>query len=469
MGQPVNGKRKLTGPILALLAGAAFTTILPGATALAQQASQNTATRFTRDPALLRQKQAQIVAAMRSTAPEAAADVERLFSQDVIAMIGPHLRDLGLDHQDMADMTTAYWVVAWEASHGIVGRKTDRAIMDGARNQIAGVVGANSALAQMSDAEKQEVADTMLLQALLAEARMGAADKAGAAMRQRMSDTIHAEASQLLGTDLRQVSLTPAGFTPNHGAGNAPPARSTAAPAATARPAATSTPAGPAAHAGNWDLVDGVFFRLFTNFGVGGMVINDYEPLILFKDGSYYEIEGDALEDVNLAASRQAKPNKWGRWQRTAGGYSLTDSRGRTSEKKLQDGAFFQAFPAEAGGGRLAAKYTRVSGGGNSAMGGEMTISSQSDLTFAADGRYSRASSFGATGSGSMSGVGMAVASRNRPAGVGSYTIDRHTITLTEPDGSTKRQFFAFGSRGSPAQPATNMLFIGDRVFIDME
>ncbi|MFC4256544.1 hypothetical protein GRI97_09550 [Altererythrobacter xixiisoli] len=458
--------------ILTALAGTSLATIIPASAPIAQQADATT--RFTRDPALLRQKQAQIVAAMRSTAPEAAADVERLFAQDIIAMIAPSLRELGLDHQDMADMTTAYWVAAWEASQGIVGRKTDRAIMTGARNQIAGIVRSNPALAQMSDAEKQDVADTMMLQAILIEARMGAASKAGGTMPRQMSDTIHAEANQLLNTDLRQVTLSPAGFTPNGGARANTPAAST--PTAGNPAAGTAAPpprpaAAPAAgaHAANWNQVDGVFFRAFTTFGVGGIVITDYEPVILFKDGSYYEIEGDALEDVDLAASRRAKPRNWGRWSKTGRTYNFTNSQGRASDAELQNGNFFQSFPGEASGGKLAAKYTRVSGGGNSAMGGEMTISSQSDLTFAADGRYTRASSFGAIGSGSMSGVGTSVASRNRPAGVGRYTIDRHTITLTEPDGTTKRQFFAFGSRGDPAQPAQNMLFIGNRVYIILD
>lgn len=459
--------RKL--PILAALAGTSLITITPAGAPMAQQA--DAATRFTRDPALLRQKQAQIVATMRSNAPEAAADVERLFAQDIVAMVAPSLRELGLDHQDMADMTTAYWVAAWEASQGIVGRKTDRAIMNGARNQIAGIVRSNPALAQMSDAEKQDVADTMMLQAILIEARMGAAQKAGGAMRQRMSNTIHAEANQLLSVDLRQVTLSPAGFTPNGGAaGNQAGGNQAAAPTPAARPAqrpAANAAAG--AHAANWNQVDGVFFRAFTTFGVGGTVITDYEPVILFKDGSYYEIEGDPLEDVDLAASRRAKPRNWGRWSKTGRTYNFTNSQGRASDAELQNGNFFQSFPGEASGGKLAAKYTRVSGGGNSAMGGEMTISSQSDLTFAADGRYTRASSFGAIGSGSISGVGTSVASRNRAAGVGSYKIDRHTITLTEPDGSSTRQFFAFGSRGDPAQPAQNMLFIGSRVYIILD
>lgn len=420
-------------------------------------------TRFMRDPALFEAKEAQIVAAMRQRSPQAAAEIEQLFAQDLIALIEPELQRMRLDHQDMADMTAVYWVVAWEASNGIVGRNTDRAIAMGAREQIARTLATNPALARMSDRDKQDVADTMLLQAILVEARMDSAAKAGPAMQQRMSDTIHAEASQMIQVDLRQMVLTEAGFAP---------ATREAAPSGVDGSAGAESVAvsdTPAAHADNWERVEGVYFRSYTGFGVGGALISDFEPLVLFNDGTYYEIEGDALEDVDLDASRRSDPIKWGRWARTGAGYTLTNHEGRSSQEALQDGSFFQAFPGEAAGNRLAAKYTRVSGGGNSVLGGEMTIAAVNDLSFAPDGRYGHGSSAGAIGSGSMSGVATSAYSRNRPADVGQYRISRYTITFTEPDGRTRRQFFAFGSRKNPPQPATNMIFIGDRVFVVMD
>ena len=421
-------------------------------------------TRFVRDPALLSAKEAQIVAAMRAQSPEAAAELERLFSRDILALVTPELRRMGLDPQDMADMTAVYWIAAWEAAHGIVGRPTDPAIARGARDQMAATLRANPMLQRMSDRDKQDLADTMLLQTIFVEARMQGAAQGGATARQQMSDTIHAEAKQLLRTDLRAVTLTAAGFAP--ASGSAPPPANAAPPAAGNAGAALPG----AAHADNWAQVEGVYFKAYTSFGVGGMVTVDYEPLVLFRDGSYYEIEGDALEDVDLAASRHAKPIKWGRWARAAdGGFTLTDSRGRASQTRLQGGSFFKAFPAEASGNRLAAKYSRVSGGGNSALGGELTIAAKRDLTFAADGRYMSAGSAGAIGSGDISGVGTATYSRRPPGGVGRYRIERYTITLTEPNGQARRQFFAFGSHHTPAQLDTDMIFVGDRVFVIMD
>ncbi|AHE52027.1 DUF6683 family protein [Sphingomonas sanxanigenens] len=429
------------------------------------------ATGFTRDPAAFEAKQNQMVAALRQRSPQAAAELEGLFRQDLLGMIAPEMRRMGLDMDDMADMTAVYWVAAWEASNGIVGRKTDPRLARGARDQIARTFAGNAGLARMSDRDKQDVADTMLLQAILVEARMQTA-AANPSMRKQVSDAVHTEAGQLIKTDLRRVKLTPAGFValPDGAGGPVKPPAGGGTAVAPAAPAAPAVPAGGAGrHAANWQKVEGVYFRSFTNFGVGGMMTQDFEPIILFRDGSYYEIEGPALEDVDLDASRRARPIKWGRWSRGGKGFVLTNSKGKANDYALQQGAFFKAFPAEAGANKLAAKYTRVSGGGNAALGGELTIAAQTDLSFSPDGSYGRASSAGAVGSGSQSGVGLGVSSRKPAAGIGRYRIERHTITLVEPDGATKRQFFAFGSRKAPAQPATSMIFIGDRVFVDMD
>lgn len=419
-----------------------------GQAASGAEAQASSATRFTRDPARFKANQQKLIDAMRRQSPEAARALEQAFAQDVLALLAPEMRRLGLNDQDMADMTAVYWVTAWEAANGIVGRETDPALVGGARKQIAKTLAAGAA--RMSDADKQDVADMMLFQALLVDARMKAAKGAGAAAQQQMSDAVHAEAAQLLKTDLRQVKLTAAGFEPANGA--APrigPNNGQGAPDAGIT--ATGT--------GNWQQVEGVYFKSYSTFGVGGMMIQDFEPVVLFRDGSYYEVEGDALEDVDLAASRRRTPKIWGRWRRQADTFLLTDDRGRTNDYQLQQGSFFKAFPAEATGKKLGRAYKRISGGGNSALGGTMAIAAQTNLAFAPDGRFTTNASMGA------SGANVAAYSR-KPAGIGRYRIERHTITFTDPDGRTRREFFAIGSQGTPARLDTDMIFLGDRVFV---
>ena len=420
-------------------------TTLVAAQVAAQPAAARAVTRFVRDPARFKANEAKLVAATRQQSPAMADALQRAFAQDVLASIAPELRRLGLNDADMADMTTAYWVTAWEASQGIIGRQTDPVLVAGARKQIAGTL--TQRAGALSDGDKQDVADLMLLQALVVDAKMQAVAKSDAATRRKMSDAVHAEPAQLLKTDQRQVTLTPAGFKP----ANASPAAPT--------PAASGASTGTGRHAGNWSLVEGVYFKSYTSFGVGGMMIQDFEPVILFRDGRYYEVEGDALEDVDLAASRAAKPRAWGTWKRQGDTFLLTDDHARTHDYQLQQGSFFKAFPAEAVGGKLTRAYKRISGGGNSAIGGTMAIATQSNLAFTPDGRFSREASMGATG------ANIAAYSR-KPGMVGRYRIERHTISFTDAEGSTRREFFALGSEGSQPRVDSNLIFVGDRVFV---
>lgn len=450
----------------ALLSAACLlmTTPLPATIAAAQAQEAASPTRFTRDPALFAAKKEQVAAVYDQASPAAGAEVRALFAQDLLGMIAAPLARMGLSSEDVADAITIYWIAAYDASHGIIGQETDPTLARGARAQIGRLVAGMPQLAGAGDAEKQDLADTMLLQALLIEAMMQTAADGNAVSIQAASDQVHRDAAQLIGTDLRKVELTAAGFVPQAGAAAQSPLPAASPPQAAAAPAS----AGEGRHAANWETVDGVYFKMFQGFGVGGMLTLDYEPVVLFTDGTYYEVEGAPLEDVDLAASRRAEPSNWGRWARNGNSFTLTDWEGDADTLDLQDGQFFKAFASDADGNRLSQSYERISGGGNTAFGGELMIVSQSELNFAPDGRYSKESFGGAMSSGAQSGTAMTAGSNRRTAGIGRYTLDRHTIILTEPDGTSTRQFFAFGSGGTPPELDRDLIFVGDRVFVHM-
>jgi hypothetical protein len=432
------------------------TALLAPAAVHAQAAS----TRFTRDPALLEAKQQQIVQMTRAQNPALAKALEQAFSQNIIAQLTPVLRSVGLDASDMADMTTLYWINAWEGANGIVGRQPDPALIRGARQQIAATLAKNPSLARMTDAQKQDVADTMIIQGLLIEARMTAVAKQGAAAQKQMSDAVAQEAQQMLKTDLRAVTLTPQGFKP----------KTTPAAAPSGKGSAPTPAASGGSHPENWKTVEGVYFRSSFTFGVGGMMVQDFRPLVLFRDGTYYAIDEAALEDVDLAAEHAAHPDRWGKWQKTGASYTLVDDDdkdGKSDPVALQDGRFFKAFAAEASGNKLAGTYSRVSGGGNTALGGDVMVGGRTDLTFSSDGSFGRKGSGGGMNSGATSGVGVSAYGSN--ASAGRYQIKNYTITMTQPDGRTERKFFAFGSHKSPALLDADMMFIGDRVYVVMD
>nr|WP_321182402.1 hypothetical protein [Methylobacterium sp. Leaf122] len=169
------------------------------------------------------------------------------------------------------------------------------------------------------------------------------------------------------------------------------------------------------------------------------------------------------IEDVDLAPERTAKPRSFGRWKRAGGGFVLTDSRGASNDDKLGDGSFFRAFPAAAGE-NVARSYRRLSGGGNTALGVDVTIAVQSRYDFKADGRYGRGGSVGAINSGASTGVGTAIGRRRAPEG-SQYRLDRHSLTLTGADGRSRRLLFAYSSQKELPEVDRDMIFVGDSVF----
>ena len=410
---------------------------------------------------------------LRTTNPIAAAEAgQELAKHDYDTIFRSFLDGTGLDPEDAGDVLTAFIVLQWMVANDATAEPSPAALQ-AIRRQFVMPMAAKPPLSQ--PASRAAFAEQVKLRSVLHHASWKAARQLG--VMPRFLATLSNEF--IPAAKLQALALTEAGLVSkgraNGQAGAQPPSRSSSTPSADARPpVADAPPARPAApdaapdvvappHSANWDAVEGVYFRSTTGFGVGGMMIVDFEPLIVLKDGTYYEIDDTALEDVDLAAERTAKPRRFGRWTRKGGGFVLTGADGKPADYALGDGSFFRAFPAAAGE-NMARSYRRLSGGGNSAMGGDVTVAIENRYDFRSDGRYGRGGSVGAVNSGASSGVGTAIGRRRAPEG-GQYRLDRHTLTLTGADGRSRRLFFAYGSQKDPPEIDRDMIFVGDSVF----
>lgn len=386
-------------------------------------------TQFHRDPALTRAKQAKLVGAVRATDPRAAAQLQKAFAGDDVAAVAPAFRAYGFSTDDAADMTTAYWITAWDGAHARVGTATDAALAKGARAQLARVMAPK--LAGRSDAFKQDIADTMLLQTLLIDARMTAAKAAGPAALKAASDTVYREATTLLNVDLRAVDLTSNGFT--------------AAGQQQARPSLTG-------RVGSSLPVAGTYFRAIA--GNGAAV--GFEPLVLFANGDYLELGATPLADVDPALDKARAPARWGRWRKQGSTFLLTSSRGITSDYQLNSGNFFPAYVAAAPP-RLSGAYSNTSGSGSFVLGGQTTTIAVDRLVFGTDGTFVHGKSAG--------GIAPNAAIGNRSRAAGRWRLDGSALELNYADGRRVRTSFLWGASGSPARPSAEMAFIGGDVF----
>lgn len=420
---------------------------------------------FVTTPDLRRATVERHLRSLRTTNPIAAAEAGReLATYDYDAIVRGFLDGTGLDPADAGDVLAAFVALQWMVANDATAEPSPAALRAIRRHFVLPMAD-KPPLSQ--PASRAAFAEQVKLRMVLHHAGWKAARQLG--VLPRFLATLSNEF--IPAAKLQALALTEAGLVPKGPAGARPaqPSSPDTPPPAAARPAQPPAPvpgpdaSAPPRHAANWDAVEGVYFRSTTGVGVGGMVTIDFEPLIVFTDGTYYEIDDTALEDVDLAAERSAKPRRFGRWTRKGRGFVLTGMDGKAADYALGDGSFFRAFPAGAEE-RVARSYRRLSGGGNSAMGGDVAVAVESRYDFKADGRYGRGGSVGALNSGASTGVGTAIGRRRAPEG-GQYRLDRHTLTLTGADGRSRRLFFAYGAQKDPPEIDRDMIFVGDSVF----
>lgn len=185
-----------------------------------------------------------------------------------------------------------------------------------------------------------------------------------------------------------------------------------------------------------------------------------YHPVVLFADGTSYDIDDAPVERLSPAASKAEEPSRWGLWRNVGRKYYLRSSpTSAESDYELGGGGFFPVFPGKASV-RLNGRYKSVSG---TTMVETSTLLS-STIQFLPSGRFTTATDFAASGSGEQTGVTVAAGSSRTTSG--RYEIVRHRIVLTYDSGVTKDYFFGFGSGGDPASLDEDLIFIGRTAYV---
>jgi hypothetical protein len=180
---------------------------------------------FRPSPERRKQNLARFVAKTRATDPRGAAELEKFVADDLIGVVGTRIAPFGLRTDDVADAMALYVMEAWEF---INDRQTPttRARAMAVRGQIARSILAMPAIAEASDAAKQETADALLVQAAMVAN--------GAAIVQRDGDRKQIEAwraavyqgsKATLGFDLKTIVITEEGMMPKKALGAVPAAK----------------------------------------------------------------------------------------------------------------------------------------------------------------------------------------------------------------------------------------------------
>jgi hypothetical protein len=183
--------------------------------------------------------------------------------------------------------------------------------------------------------------------------------------------------------------------------------------------------------------------------GVGGILLPDYRPVVLYKDGMAVRNYEQPVADIDVASFVNTQPDDVTRWTRVAGGYSFQWPDDDEATIIKADAERPKVFPA---GHRLNDYWKRLSGGGNSAMGGDVIIAVSNGYRFFADGRFSTDSAF----SGSAPGVFTGSTGNDG----GTYALNGSTLTLTYGNGTVKNFSLYYG--GAINDP---VLWLGGRSY----
>jgi hypothetical protein len=196
--------------------------------------------------------------------------------------------------------------------------------------------------------------------------------------------------------------------------------------------------------------VEGWFFRAAYVYPVA----LTFEPVVLYTDGDYVEIADMPEEDIDEASDRSERPDAWGTWRQEDATYYLTDSDGNTEEYQLGSESWYPAYPYMEDV-PLATAYVNSTGGD---WGNGTHSLFQTRMDFPQEGYFYHSSDNGVITPGSTAW--------NRTEDAGTYTVAGHTMVLAYNSGEEARLSFALGAEGNPAQPTSDIVFIGGDVFV---
>ena len=149
----------------------------------------------------------------RSPNSSAKAELEGLIASqpNLMGVIGDGVRAYGFDPHNVADAYAVWWINVWGTSQK-TNIEPDAATVAAVKQQVRSAFAATSGFAETSDAQRQEYAEALLLQAALL----------GSAFEQLKSDPAQLEqlaeaarqGAKAHGLDLSMMTLTPSGFVP---------------------------------------------------------------------------------------------------------------------------------------------------------------------------------------------------------------------------------------------------------------
>lgn len=215
---------------------------------------------------------------------------------------------------------------------------------------------------------------------------------------------------------------------------------STAASAQDDAPPRAVTAAAPARAAPGGGLKPGAieavyFWQSLPQYnGLTGLLDVRSSTYLILKDGTVYSGFDAAPEDFDVAASRRAKPQRWGSWRRDGRGYAVSWGPEGRKDRVDPGGLTKPCRPARPG--ETLNQGFEMSSATSIGIGESRSMTmSQSFFRFKPDGTFNRGSSTAFNTPGAVGHTGRG------PQG-GRYRLDGYVLELAYPDGRVERRSY---------------------------
>jgi hypothetical protein len=185
--------------------------------------------------------------------------------------------------------------------------------------------------------------------------------------------------------------------------------------------------------------IDGVYLEQGYEMGVGGYMYLNYSPVLMLRDGWAYDGWFGTPADLSIVLSKKLEPNAWRRFERKGSQVRIQSLEGKWSKFSNWN----KVEPAKAGD-KLLGTFTRLTGGGNTAYGGDTVIAAFSSYTFKKDGTFTTdrgSSASGGQEATNPNGSPAVVTTSNSNAS-GTFKLDGYTLELKYGNSKVDRKAF---------------------------
>jgi hypothetical protein len=188
------------------------------------------------------------------------------------------------------------------------------------------------------------------------------------------------------------------------------------------------------------EKIHSTIMHLEYEAGMGGAIYPVYNPYILYKDGSIYKDPVEGLNIFDAATSRTAEPKKWGTWKMSGTALNIywPLEKPKYQNSTWEKSSYYNIVPAKKSE-TLEGSFKTLTGGGNTALGGDVLVVAAATITFSNDGKFTLAKVAGVS-----SGRDIWENTNSNADEAGYYKLDQYSIELKYNNGKTENRFFYF-------------------------